>query len=217
MKVCVGSFSISADGFGAGPDQSEGNPLGVGGQALHQWIFATKSGRSMIGEQGGSEGVDDDMFRRNLEGVGSVLMGRNMFGPVRGSWGANEWRGWWGDEPPFHCPVFVLTHYERPDLLMGETVFHFVTGGLDEALGRARDAAGDGDVHVGGGVATIRQLLDARLLDEVRLALVPIHLGSGERLVESVGAWPEGYEVDGEVIGEGAKHITLVRRVDGSG
>jgi dihydrofolate reductase len=170
----------------------------------------------MIGEQGGSEGVDDNMFRQNLEGVGSVLMGRNMFGPVRGSWGANEWRGWWGDEPPFHCPVFVLTHYERPDLLMGETVFHFVTGGLDEALGRARDAAGDRDVHVGGGVATIRQLLDARLLDEVRVALVPIHLGAGERLVESVGAWPEGYEVGGEVIGEGARHITLVRRVDGS-
>ena len=132
MKVRVDSFSISADGFGAGPDQSLEHPLGVGGRALHEWIFATKAGRSMIGESGGSEGVDDRYFRRNLEGIGSVLMGRYMFGPIRGPWGASDWRGWWGEEPPFHSPVFVLTHYERPDLIMCDTTFHFVTGGMNE-------------------------------------------------------------------------------------
>jgi dihydrofolate reductase len=213
-KVCVDSFSISIDGFGAGPDQDEEHPLGVGGRALHEWIFATKAGRSMIGEPGGSEGVDDAMFRNNLSRVGSVLMGRNMFGPIRGSWDASQWRGWWGDDPPFRCPVFVLTHFERPDLVMGDTTFCFVTSGLDEALRRARDAAGDGDVRVGGGVATIRQLLEARIVDELRLALVPIRLVSGERLIDSVGTWPEGYEVHDEVVGEGARHLKLVRRSD---
>jgi dihydrofolate reductase len=211
-KVCVDSFSISVDGFGAGPDQSAEHPLGIGARALHEWIFATKAGRTMIGERGGSEGIDDALFQRNREGDGSVLMGRNMFGPVRGPWDRTEWRGWWGDDPPFHRPVFVLTHFERPDLIMGETTFHFVTGGLDEALRQARMAAGDGDVHVGGGVATIRQLLDARILDVLRLALVPIRVGSGERLIESVGTWPEGYELRNEVEGEGATHVELVRR-----
>jgi dihydrofolate reductase len=208
----VESFSISADGFGSGPDQSFENPLGVGGGALHEWIFATKAGRSMIGQAGGSEGVDDAHFRRNLERAGSVLMGRNMFGPIRGPWGSSEWRGWWGEDPPFHRPVFVLTHFERPDLIMGETTFHFVTGGLDEALRRAHDAADGGDVRVGGGAATIRQLLDARIVDELRLAIVPTRLGAGERLIESVGVWPEGYEVRDEVVGEGATHVLLVRR-----
>jgi dihydrofolate reductase len=212
MKVCVDSFSISEDGFGAGPGQGAEHPLGVGGRALHDWIFATKSGRSMIGESGGTEGVDDAHFRQNLEGIGPVIMGRNMFGPVRGSWEDSEWRGWWGEEPPFHSPVFVLTHFERPDLVMGETTFHFVTGGMDDALRRARDAAGDGNVHIGGGVSTIRQLLDARLLDELHLDLVPIRLGSGERLLEAAGVWPAGYEVREEVKGEGATHVTLVRR-----
>jgi dihydrofolate reductase len=141
-KVCVDSLSISTDGFGAGPDQNEEHPLRVGGRALHDWIFATKTGRSMIGEHGGSEGVDDAMFRRNLDGEGSVLMGRNMFGPLRGPWHASQWRGWWDDDPPFRRPLFVLTHFERPDLIMGDTTFCFVTGGLDEALRRARHAAG---------------------------------------------------------------------------
>jgi dihydrofolate reductase len=212
MKVSVDSFSISEDGFGAGPHQGAEQPLGVGGRALHDWIFATKSGRSMIGDTGGSEGVDDAHFRRNLQGIGSVVMGRNMFGPVRGPWEESDWRGWWGDEPPFRSPVFVLTHFERPDLVMGETTFHFVTGGMDEALRRARDAAADGTVHVGGGVATIRQLLDARVLDELHLDLVPIRLGSGERLLKAAGIWPEGYEVREEVKGEGATHVTLIRR-----
>jgi dihydrofolate reductase len=211
-KVCVDTFSVSTDGFGAGPDQSLEHPLGVGGQALHEWIFATKTGRTMIGELGGSEGVDDARFRRNLEGEGSVIMGRNMFGPVRGPWDESEWRGWWGEDPPFRRPVFVLTHFDRPNLVMGETTFRFVTGGLDEALRQARDAAGDGDVRVSGGVATIRQLLERRLVDEVRLAVVPIRLGVGERLFESAGIWPEGYEERGEVVGHGATHVELVRR-----
>jgi dihydrofolate reductase len=166
----------------------------------------------MIGQAGGSEGVDDAYFRRNLERAGSVLMGRNMFGPIRGPWGSSDWRGWWGDEPPFHRPVFVLTHFDRPDLIMGDTTFHFETGGLEEALPRAHDAADGGDVRVGGGTATIRQLLDARIVDELRLAIVPIQLGAGERLIESVGVWPEGYEVRDEVVGEGATHVLLVRR-----
>jgi dihydrofolate reductase len=212
MKVCVDSFSVSADGFGAGPDQSEEHPLGVGGRALHEWIFATRSGRTMIGERGGSEGVDDAQFQRNLQGTGSVIMGRNMFGPVRGPWAQSEWRGWWGDDPPFGCPVFVLTHFDRPDLVMGETTFRFITGGVNEALRQAHDAAGNGDIRIGGGVATIRQLLEARVIDELRLALVPIRLGAGERLIESAGIWPEGYEVREEVKGEGATHVSLVRR-----
>lgn len=210
-KVCVDSFSVSLDGYGAGPDQGESNPLGVGGRALHEWIFATKTGRTMIGEMGGAEGTDDAIFKRNLESVGPVIMGRNMFGPVRGPWKSFEWRGWWGNEPPFHCPVFVLTHYERPDLELGETTFHFVTGGIDEALARARDVAGEHDIHVGGGVSTIRTLLDAQLVDELRLDVVPVRLGAGERLLETVGLWPLGYELRKEVLGEGAMHLEFSR------
>lgn len=210
-KVCVDSFSVSLDGYGAGPDQGESNPLGVGGRALHEWIFATKTGRTMIGEMGGAEGTDDAIFKRNLESVGPVIMGRNMFGPVRGPWKSFEWRGWWGNEPPFHCPVFVLTHYERPDLELGETTFHFVTGGIDEALAHARDVAGEHDIHVGGGVSTIRTLLDAQLVDELRLDVVPVRLGAGERLLETVGLWPLGYELRKEVLGEGAMHLELSR------
>ena len=172
-KILVNSFSVSLDGFGAGPDQSEANPLGVGGSQLHEWVFATKTGRKMIGESGGNRGVDDDVFKRNLESRGPVIMGRNMFGPVRGPWGESDWRGWWGDEPPYHGPVFVLTHHRRPDLAVGETTFHFVTEGIDEAVRRAREVAGDEDIHVGGGVATIRMFLDAQLIDEMWLPLFP--------------------------------------------
>lgn len=211
MSVRAFSFSLSIDGFGAGPGQDANNPLGEGGGQLHEWIFATKTGRSMIGESGGEEGIDDARFKANFEASGPTIMGRNMFGPVRGPWGSSEWRGWWGDEPPFHHPVFVLTHYERPDLVVGETTFHFVTGGPQEALLRAREVAGDNDVRVGGGVGTIRQLLEMRALDQLNLAIVPIELGRGERLIESVGAWPDGYRVQREVQGERVTHIELVK------
>jgi dihydrofolate reductase len=210
-KILVDSFSVSLDGFGAGPDQSEANPLGVGGRQLHEWIFATKTGRKMIGESGGEDGVDDDVFQRNFEKKGPVIMGRNMFGPVRGPWGDSDWRGWWGDEPPFHGPVFVLTHYEWPDLVMGETTFYFVTGGVEDAVRRARDVAGDEDIHVGGGVATIRMFLDAQLLDELWLAIVPVHLGSGERLFKTLEDWPAGYRRGRETRGELVTHLQLLR------
>lgn len=211
-RVCVYSFSVSQDGFGAGPNQDREHPLGVGGEALHEWIFATKTGRSMVGRDGGDEGVDDERFRRNLEAGGPTIMGRNMFGPIRGSWARSNWRGWWGEEPPFHGPVFVLTHYERPDLVVGDTTFIFVTGGVQDALSRARAVAGESDVRVGGGVATIRQLLESHLIDELHLALVPVQLGSGEHLV-SIGSWPKGYEVRGETLGERVRHVDLIRSV----
>lgn len=210
-KLLVDSFSVSLDGFGAGLDQDEANPLGVGGHQLHEWIFATKTGRKMIGESGGESGIDDDVFHRCFERDGPVIMGRNMFGPVRGPWGESSWRGWWGEEPPFHDPVFVLTHYERPDLVVGETTFRFVTGGVDDAVQRARAVAGDGDIHVGGGVATLRMFLDAQLLDEVWLAIVPVHLGAGERLFKTLEDWPAGYRRGREVKGERATHLQLLR------
>lgn len=209
-RLEVNALSISLDGYGAGPFQDEGNPLGVGGTRLHEWIFATKSGREMIGEPGGSEGVDNDVFRRGFVDVGATIMGRNMFGPVRGPWRDSEWRGWWGDHPPFHHAVFVLTHFERPSIAVDDTTFHFVTEGLDAALARAREVAGDDVVGLGGGVRTVRAFLDARLVDELHLAVVPIRLESGERLLE-VGEWPSGYECSSVTEGEGATHYVLVR------
>jgi dihydrofolate reductase len=209
--VSAGSLSVSIDGYGAGPFQDEDNPLGVGGKRLHEWIFATKSGRRMIGQDGGVEGVDDGFFKSRSNDVGATIMGRNMFGPVRGPWEESLWRGWWGEDPPFHHPVFVLTHYERPDLAMGDTTFHFVTDGFESALLRARNAARDQKVHVSGGVATVRQFLEAQLIEELQLAVVPIRLGAGERLIEAVGQWPQGYECRAVVSGEGATHYRLVR------
>jgi len=210
-KILVHTFSVSLDGFGAGPDQSEANPLGVGGGQLHKWIFATKTGRKMIGESGGEGGVDDDIFKAGLERRGPVIMGRNMFGPVRGPWTDSDWAGWWGDEPPFPGPVFVLTHFERSDLELGETTFHFVTGGIDEALRGAREVAGDDDIRVSGGVDTIRMFLDAQFIDEMWLAVVPVHLGSGERLFNTLDDWPAGYRRGGEIKGELVTHLQLLR------
>jgi dihydrofolate reductase len=195
----------------AGPGQSEANPLGVGGRQLHEWIFATKSGREMIGESGGSEGVDDGVFGESREDAGATIMGRNMFGPVRGPWADSDWHGWWGDDPPFHHPVFVLTHFERPDLVLGDTTFHFVSDGVESVVTKARDVAQDRGVHVGGGAATLRAFLHARLIDELRVSVVPIYLEVGERLFEVAGEWPEGYEVSDVLAGESATHYTLVR------
>lgn len=205
------SPSISIDGYMAGPDQDEANPIGLGGRQLHEWIFATKSGRDMIGESGGSDGVDDRVFKEIGENAGATIMGRNMFGPVRGPWSGDDWRGWWGDKPPFHHPVFVLTHYERSDLILGDTTFHFVNDGIESVVSKARKASKDRDVHVGGGAATLRAFLTAQLIDELRVSVVPIYLGVGERLFEVAGEWPDGYEVRDVVAGEGATHYTLVR------
>src|SRR3954451_22405677 len=171
-KVRVGAYSISVDGFGAGPDQDLDHPLGVRGGEMFQWAFATKTFRTMFGEEGGSTGVDEEYAARSMQGMGAWIMGRNMFGPIRGEWPDEAWKGWWGEEPPYHCPVFVLTHHARgPIEMKGGTVFNFITGGIDEALSLAKAAAGDRDIRIGGGVATIRQYLVAGAIDEVHLAV----------------------------------------------
>src|SRR5215831_9104086 len=169
-RLYVRSFGLSLDGFGAGPDQDLENPLGIGGVALMEWFFATRTWRRMQGQADGEDGVDERMAARGFENVGAWILGRNMFGPVRGPWPDESWRGWWGEEPPYHVPAFVLTHHARPPLAMqGGTTFHFVTGGIEEALGRAKDAVGARDVRLGGGVATVRQYLQARLIDEMHM------------------------------------------------
>ena len=212
-KVRVAAFSISVDGYGAGSDQSLENPLGRGGEALHDWFVPTRGFKQAYGKDGGSTGVDSDFGERAMENLGAWIMGRNMFGPVRGEWPDFEWKGWWGDDPPYHCPVFVLTHHQRPPLEMaGGTVFHFVTGGIDEALERAREAAGDKDIRIGGGTATIRQYLEARLIDEMHLAVAPTILGKGENLFEGLDFPELGYRVTFYQPGEAALHLIIERQ-----
>lgn len=212
-RVRVEAFSISLDGYGAGPDQSVDNPLGVGGEALHDWVVSTRAWRQMHGEEGGASGVDDDFAARAAENVGARILGRNMFGPVRGPWPDSSWKGWWGEDPPFHCPVFVLTHHARPALEMeGNTTFHFVTGGITEALDRARKAANGMDVQIGGGVNTIQQYLRSGLIDELHVAISPVLLGGGERLFEGVDLPALGYECVQFVGSEKATHVVLERR-----
>ena len=190
-KLRVHNFAMSVDGYVAGPDQSIDNPLGVGGTRLHEWVFETRFGHEMMGEDGGEEGVDHEFAVRGDAGVGATIMGRNMFGPIRGRWRDSDWKGWWGDEPPYHHPVFVLTHHPRAPITMpGGTTFNFVTDGIESALAQAFDAAGGLDVRIGGGASTVRQYLRAGLVDEMHLAIVPILLGSGERLFDDVG--PDG-------------------------
>lgn len=211
-KLRVGPFSISLDGFGAGPDQSREQPLGRGGEALHEWFVPTRTFRRVHGESGGTTGTDDGMSARGFENIGAWIMGRNMFGPVRGDWGDESWRGWWGDTPPFHVPVFVLTHHPRAPLQMkGGTVFHFVTGGIAAALNHARAAAAGRDVGVGGGVSTIRQYLLARLIDEMHLAIPPVLLGRGESLFAGIDLPALGYRVMKQVAGEAATHVLIAR------
>jgi dihydrofolate reductase len=197
-KLRVHNMAMSVDGYVAGPDQSLDYPLGVNGPRLHEWVFETRTGREMIGAEGGTTGVDDDFLVRGIEGIGAHIMGRNMFGPVRGPWGDEDWRGWWGDNPPYHHPVFVLTHHPRPPLPMeGGTIFHFVDDPIDVVLQRAFDAAGGQDVRLGGGASTVRQFLSAGLIDDLHLAIVPVLLGAGERIFgDSPGASP-GAAVDG--------------------
>jgi dihydrofolate reductase len=207
---------MSIDGFVAGPDQSLEEPLGVGGESFHEWLFPTRTWKQLMGEPGGRGGVDDDFMARGFEGIGATIMGRNMFGPVRGPWtpvGGAEWRGWWGSEPPYHHPVFVLTHHAHEPIEMeGGTTFFFVTDGIESALEQARAAAGDQDIRLGGGAATVRQYLRAGLVDELHVAMAPVLLGAGERLFGDLDDLTERYEVVEMTAGEGATHVRLTPR-----
>jgi dihydrofolate reductase len=211
-RLRVHGFSVSIDGYGAGPSQSQHDPLGVGGEALHEWMVPTRTFRGMQGREGGDTGPDDDFTARGFAGIGAWILGRNMFGPVRGPWPDQSWRGWWGANPPYHTPVFVLTHHPRPSLPMeGGTVFHFVTDGIEAALERARSAAGEKDVRLGGGAATIRQYLKARLVDEMHLAVAPILLGRGEALLSDLDLPTLGYRCDEYAASAKAAHYVITR------
>ena len=211
-KVRVGGFSVSLDGFGAGPEQSLENPLGKRGLELHQWFFGTRMFRTMIGKSGGSDGVDEAYAHRSMDGFGAFILGRNMFGPVRGEWPDDQWKGWWGDNPPYHAPTFVLTHYPRPPIeMLGGTTFHFVTDGIESALQKAREAAGAKDVKIGGGVETVRQYVQAGHVDEIHLAFAPIALGQGESLFSSLDLRALGYRTSEHVPTERATHIVLAK------
>jgi dihydrofolate reductase len=212
-KLRVNNFSISIDGYGAGPNQSLENPLGVGGESLHEWIVATRTFQQMSGNEGGTTGEDDEFVARGFNNIGAWILGRNMFGPIRGPWPDDSWQGWWGDTPPYHTPVFVLTNHPRESVAMdGGTTFHFVTGGIHAALERAREAADGQDVRLGGGVATIRQYLQAGLIDELHIAISPILLGSGEHLFANLDTLALGYHCTEHVATAGAMHYVLTKR-----
>jgi len=210
-RVRVESFTISLDGYGAGPNQDINNPLGIGGTDLHQWLFPTRTlQRALFGKDGGTTGLDDDFAARGFENVGAWILGRNMFSPLRGPWPDMNWKGWWGDNPPYHVPVFIMTHHARPPIEMeGDTTFHFVTGGIRDALERAREAAGGMDVRVGGGPNTIQQYLRESLIDELHIAIAPVVLGGGERLFDGVDLRALGYECVESVASEKATHVVL--------
>lgn len=213
-KVRVEGFTISLDGYGAGPEQSLNNPMGAGGGSLHGWALATRTfQKNLFGKDGGSEGIDDSFAARGFHNVGAWILGRNMFGPVRGPWPDDRWRGWWGDNPVYHVPVFVLTHHARAPLVMaGGTTFHFVTQGIEAALAQAREAAGDKDVRVGGGVSAIQQYLRQRLIDEMHFAISPVLLGSGERLFEGLDLPALGYACSQREATPLATHVVLSRQ-----
>lgn len=212
-RVRVESFSISLDGYGAGPDQGVENPLGVGGEDLHDWIVSTRSWRQMHGKEGGMGGIDDDFAVRGTKNVGAWILGRNMFGPIRGPWPDMNWKGWWGDNPPYHVPVYVLTHHARPPLEMdGGTTFYFVTEGIQDALAKARKAANGKDIRIGGGVNTIQQYLREGLIDELHIAITPTILGGGERLFDGVDLRRSGYECVRFEASEKATHVVLQRK-----
>lgn len=216
-RVRVEGFTISIDGYGAGPDQDINHPLGMGGKDLHQWFIPTRTFQRAHGAGDGTTGVDDDFAARGFRNIGAWILGKNMFGPIRGPWPDMEWKGWWGDNPPYHVPVFVLTHHARPSIVMeGGTTFHFVTGGIHEALDRARDAANGMDVRIGGGPSVIRQYLQEGLIDELHIAISPILLGRGERLFEGVDLGALGYECVEFVGSEKASHVVLRRREPGN-
>lgn len=207
-RLRVESVSISLDGYGAGPNQDLENPLGVGGKALHEWFFPTLTFNKMIGKPGGTTGVDNKFASRGFDGIGANIMGRNMFGPVRGPWKDEEWKGWWGPNPPYHSPVFVLTHHARKPIEMeGGTVFHFVTDGIESALKQAQKAASGKDVRLNGGVSTIRQYLAKGLVDYMHLAISPKLLGAGENLFAGLDLVKLGYAVKESVPGENTTHV----------
>lgn len=213
-KLRVLCFSVSLDGYGAGPAQSLENPLGLRGPELFSWFMTSRTWRQMQGQTGGDTGADDDIAAKGFENIGAWILGRNMFGPVRGPWPDENWKGWWGDEPPYHTPVFILTHHPRPPLRMkGGTTFHFITDGIHSALKQATDAAGGKDVRVGGGVATIRQYLQARLIDDLHLAISPVLLGRGEHLLHGIDTHALGYHCERHVGSEKAvAHVFLRKR-----
>jgi dihydrofolate reductase len=213
-RVRVVGFTVSLDGYGAGPDQDINNPLGVGGKELHQWLFPTRTfQRALFGNDSGTGGVDDDFAARGFQNIGAWILGRNMFSPDRGDWPDKNWKGWWGDNPPYHVPAFILTHYPRPSIEMeGGTTFHFITGGIREALDRAREAAAGKDVRIGGGPDTIRQYLREGLIDELHIAISPVLLGRGEPLFEGIDLRALGYECVEFVASEKATHVVLRRQ-----
>jgi dihydrofolate reductase len=212
-RLLVRCFGLSLDGFGAGPDQDLRNPLGVNGPELMEWFFPTRVWQAMQGQEGGETGIDNEMAEEGFANVGAWILGRNMFGPVRGPWPDESWKGWWGDEPPYHTPVFVLTHHPRRPLEMeGGTTFHFVTDGIGAALAQARAAAGGQDVRIGGGVSTVRQYLQGGLIDELHLAVRPVLLGAGEHLMSGLNLRALGYECARSAAGERATHVFVRRR-----
>ena len=220
-KLRVNAFGISVDGYGAGPDQSLDDPMGAGGMALHGWVLGTKTFKkmhadfagSLIGDEVGREGVDEDFAARGFDNLGAWIMGRNMFAPSRGAWPDDGWKGWWGENPPYHVPVFVLTHHARAPLTMkGGTTFHFVTDGIDAALTQAREAAGGKDVRLGGGVNVIQQFLRRRLIDEMHIAISPVLLGAGERLFEGIDLPALGYACTGHESSPLATHVIIARQ-----
>lgn len=210
-KVRAG-LAISADGFGAGPDQGLDNPLGKRGRELHGWQFGTRTFQTMIGKDGGSEGVDNDFCARGMRGFGAFIMGRNMFGPIRGDWPAEAWNGWWGPNPPYHAPVYVLTHHSRTPLVMeGGTTFHFTADSIETVLDRAKEAAGGRDVKIAGGMSTVRQYLRAGLIDELHFAISPVFLGRGESLLDGFDLPALGFAVTEQALTHKAMHVILTR------
>lgn len=218
-RVRVAGFTLSLDGYGAGPHQDINNPIGIGGSELHQWLIPTRTfQRALFGNDSGTTGVDDEFAARSFQQVGAWILGRNMFGPIRGDWPDMNWKGWWGDNPPYHCSVFVLTHHARPSIEMeGGTTFHFVTGGIHEALDRAREAAAGMDIRIGGGPDTIRQYLREGLIDELHIAIRPVLLGQGEPLFEGIDLRTLGYECVESVASEKATHVVLRRKAGANG
>ena len=211
-KLRVHAFSLSVDGYAAGTDQTLEDPFGTSGVSLHDWMFATRGGRRMIGEEGGSTGLDDDLFATGFEGIGATIMGRNMFGPVRGPWPDDSWRGWWGPDPVYHHPVFVLTHHEREPIEMeGGTTFHFVTDGIESAYRQAMEAADGADVRLGGGASTVREYLNAQLVDEMHLVLTDVLLGSGESPFADVDLPALGYRVRELIPSTTVTHVLIDR------